>query len=228
MQNKTQMFQDTKRQIARWLLEIKAVNFRPEKPYKFTSGWLSPVYIDCRWIISFLEARRAIIDASILLLNDKGVLSRLDMVAGGETAGIPYAAWISERLSLPMLYVRKKPKGFGRGSQIEGSLGDGVNILLVEDLATDGASKINFVNALRKNGATVEHIFVVFFYDIFPGSLERLETMGIKMHFLCNWWDILEEAKMGAFYEPHVVSLVEKFLEDPIRWSGDHGGRDTL
>src|SRR5919112_6829625 len=87
---------------------------------------------------------------------------KIDAVAGGETAGIPFAAWVAERLNLPMQYIRKKPKGFGRGAQIEGKLGDSQRVLLVEDLATDGKSKVNFVKAIRDAGGVCDHRIVIF------------------------------------------------------------------
>ena len=122
------------RLTARMLLEIKAVHFRRDEPYKLTSGLASPVYIDCRKLISYPAVRAALMDfACAKLLRDAG-FARFDAVAGGETAGIPFAAWIAERMGLPMLYVRKKPKGFGRDAQIEGAMAEGARILLVEDL----------------------------------------------------------------------------------------------
>ena len=148
---------------AKMLIEVEAVRFSSDEPFKFTSGWASPVYIDCRWLISFIEARRRIIELSCHMIKQDIDVDQIDMIAGGETAGIPYAAWISESLSKPMLYIRKKPKGFGRDSQIEGSLGKKNQVLLIEDLSTDGGSKINFVNALRNAGADVTDIFVIFF-----------------------------------------------------------------
>lgn len=214
-------------ETAKWLLDIKAVNFRPEEPYMFTAGWASPVYIDCRWIISFTNARRRIIDMGVEMLRTNGALENLDKVAGGETAGIPYAAWIAEAASTPMLYVRKEPKGFGRNAQIEGQLIEGDKVLLVEDLATDGGSKINFVNALRTAGSEVTDIFVVFFYDIFPGALDTLEEAGVKLHFLCTWHDVLKVAEEGSYFNPDAIEDVRKFLNDPIGWSGAHGGRDA-
>jgi len=214
-------------ETAKWLLDIKAVNFRPEEPYMFTAGWASPVYIDCRWIISFTNARRRIIDMGVEMLRTNGALENLDKVAGGETAGIPYAAWIAEAASTPMLYVRKEPKGFGRNAQIEGQLIEGDKVLLVEDLATDGGSKINFVNALRTAGSEVTDIFVVFFYDIFPGALDTLEEAGVKLHFLCTWHDVLKVAEEGSYFNPDAIEDVRKFLNDPIGWSGTHGGRDA-
>ncbi len=214
-------------ETAKWLLDIKAVNFRPEEPYRFTAGWASPVYIDCRWIISFTEARRRIIEMGVEMLRTNGALDGVDKVAGGETAGIPYSAWIAEATSTPMLYIRKKPKGFGRDAQIEGQLAEAEKVLLVEDLATDGGSKINFVNAIRNAGANVSDIFVVFFYDIFPGALDTLEEAGVKLHFLCTWHDVLRVATEGKYFSPQALEDVSKFLDDPITWSGAHGGRDS-
>ncbi len=215
-------------ETARLLLDIKAVNFRPEEPYTLTSGWKSPVYIDCRWVISFIEARRRIMELGVEMLTRTGALDNVDMVAGGETAGIPYAAWISEMTGLPMLYVRKKPKGFGRDAQIEGSLKDGAKVLLVEDLATDGASKINFINALRDAGATVTDTFVVFFYGVFQGAEDVLEKEGVTLRHLATWHDVLAAAETGQDFTPAAIEGVRAFLKDPIAWSAHHGGRDTL
>src|SRR6266436_1299220 len=145
---------------ARILLETKAVLFSPEKPFTFTSGRVSPVYIDCRKLISFPRARRKLMDMGAALIERAVGFESIDAVAGGETAGIPFAAWIAERLSLPMLYVRKKAKGFGRNAQIEGEMAEGARILLVEDLASEGSSKLNFVRAIRQAGGEIGHSFV--------------------------------------------------------------------
>ena len=141
------------RLTAGMLLEIDAVHFRTDPHYTFTSGWASPVYIDCRKIVSFPRARRMVAEAAAATVLREIGFESVDAVAGGETAGIPFAAWIADQLDLPMLYVRKKPKGFGRDAQIEGDLQEGSRVLLVEDLATDGKSKVNFVEALRTAGA---------------------------------------------------------------------------
>ena len=137
------------RDTARLLLEIEAIHCRPENPYIFTSGRASPVYIDCRKLISFPEARAKIMSHALKMIDRDIGWSKIDVVAGGETAGIPFAAFLAALAKKPMIYVRKQPKGFGRGAQIEGHLKDGQRVLLVEDLATDGKSKVNFVKAIR-------------------------------------------------------------------------------
>lgn len=212
-------------ETAKWLLDIKAVNFRPEDPYELTAGWASPVYIDCRQVISFPEARRSIVKMGIGMLRRETDLAGTDYVAGGETAGIPYAAWIAAGADKPMLYVRKKPKGFGRDAQIEGCLEEGKKVLLVEDLATDGGSKINFVEALRTAGAEVSDIFVVFFYGAFPNALNALEDSGVTLRHLCTWADVLKVAENGNYFDAAAIDGVRNFLADPIGWSAAHGGK---
>lgn len=214
-------------ETAKILLDTKAVNFRPEEPYIFTSGWASPVYIDCRKLVAFTEERRHIIKAMTEMMNKEVGNDTIDVVAGGETAGIPYSAWLAESMSKPMWYIRKKPKGFGRNAQIEGDPQEGKHVLLVEDLATDGASKVNFINALRNADCTVTDAVVVFFYGIFPGALDGLKDEGVRMHFLATWWDVLKVAEEGQYFKPEAIAEVRKFLEDPIGWSGAHGGRDS-
>lgn len=211
-------------EAAKMLLEIKAVHFYSEKPFFFTSGWASPVYIDCRKIISYPRLRSALIEfAAATIVRNIGYES-IDNVAGGETAGIPFAAWISDRLMLPMQYVRKKAKGFGRNAQIEGEVVVGARTLLVEDLATDGRSKVNFCQALREAGAIVDHCFVLFYYDIFPKSRELMEELGVHLHYLTTWRDVLKVAKETGNFEPHILQEVESFLDDPAKWSAAHGG----
>jgi orotate phosphoribosyltransferase len=212
---------------AKMLLEVDAVRFMTDKPFIFTSGWASPVYTDCRRLISFPRVRRTLIDfASATAMREAG-FEAFDAVAGGETAGIPFAAWMADRLALPMLYVRKKPKGFGRNTQIEGHLVEGQRVLLVEDMTSDGRSKVNFCNALRQAGAKVEHALVIFFYDIFPEGRKILADLGVTLHSLATWWDVLAVAKESGEFDPSKLAEIEKFMHDPAGWSKAHGGVAT-
>jgi orotate phosphoribosyltransferase len=216
------------RLTAKMLLEVEAIHFNADKPFIFTSGWASPVYIDCRKLISYPRLRQTIIDfGASIILRDAG-FERFDAVAGGETAGIPFAAWMADRLMLPMQYVRKQPKGFGRDAQIEGHVQEGQRILLVEDLTTDGRSKANFCTALRKAGASVDHVFVVFHYGIFPDSAKVMTEIGVTMHALATFWDVLAVAKEGTFFAPATLAEVERYLHDPVGWSVAHGGVEAL
>ena len=209
---------------AKMLLEIEAVRFMTGKPFIFTSGLASPVYTDCRRIISFPRVRQTLMDfGAASIMRDVG-FEQFDAVAGGETAGIPFAAWMADRLAVPMQYVRKKPKGFGHNAQIEGHIVPGQRTLLVEDLATDGGSKINFCNALRAAGAKADHVFVVFYYDIFPDGVKVLTDMGITLHSLATWWDVLAVAKASNRFDATTLAAVEAFMRDPRGWSKAHGG----
>jgi orotate phosphoribosyltransferase len=163
-------------------------------------------------------------DLGIDMLNRRAGVEAFDAIAGGETAGIPFAAWIADRLGLPMLYVRKKPKGFGRNAQIEGDLKEGQRVLLVEDLATDGGSKLNFVQALKTAGARIAHTFVVFHYGIFPQSVASLKAEGVALHGLATWWDMLEAAERRG-YGAAALADVRAFLDDPNAWSKARGGK---
>ncbi|HEY73417.1 MAG: orotate phosphoribosyltransferase [Chloroflexi bacterium] len=209
---------------AKMLLEVEAVRFQVQEPFKFTSGWASPVYIDCRKLISYPRIRHTLMDfAASLVLRDIG-FETIDAIAGGETAGIPFAAWIADRLMLPMQYVRKKPKGFGRKAQIEGDFPDGARILLVEDLTTDGQSKINFCQALRQAGAQVSHTLVIFYYDIFPQSKRIMKDLDMELHHLATWWDVLRVCQENSYFDTTILAEIESFLHNPIDWSGAHGG----
>ena len=117
-----------------------------------------------------------------------------------------------------------KPKGFGRNALIEGDVPEGKRTLLVEDLTTDGQSKIRFAQALRDAGAIVNHAFVVFFYGVFPGAFETLARMDIALHHLCTWWDVLEACKDRPYFAEPALAEVRRFLEDPVAWSAAHGG----
>jgi orotate phosphoribosyltransferase len=209
---------------ARILLETKSVLFSPDQPFTFTSGRVSPVYVDCRRLISFPRARRRLMDLAADLIERAVGHEALDAVAGGETAGIPFAAWIAERLSLPMLYVRKKPKGFGRNAQIEGEMAEGARVILVEDLASEGTSKLNFVRAIRQAGGTIGHSFVIFNYGIFPQSMASLEAEGVTLHWLATWWDALRVAQGLGYFTPEQFAAVKAFLDDPDGWSAARGG----
>lgn len=209
---------------AKMLLEIEAVHFRTDEPFKLTSGLASPVYIDCRKLISYPRIRNTLMDfCAATVMRDIGFES-VDVVVGGETAGIPFAAWIADKLALPMNYVRKKPKGFGRDAQIEGAPIDGKRALLVEDLTTDGGSKIRFAEAMRNAGATVDHTIVLFYYDIFSDALKNMDKIGIELHYLATWRDVLAVAKQKGYFDTKTLDGVESFLDDPLTWSGAHGG----
>ena len=210
--------EDIARLTARALLEIKAVDFNAAQPFTYASGLKGPTYVDCRRIISYPRVRGTLMDfMAATVLRDAG-FEAFTNVAGGETAGIPFGAMVAERLGLPMSYVRKKPKGYGRNARIEGRMDETDRVLLVEDLTTDGGSKLSFVDAIRDTGAACAHTAVIFYYGIFPETTQRLADHGVRLHHLCTWWDVLAEAKAQAAFDNATLTEVEAFLSDPRGW----------
>jgi orotate phosphoribosyltransferase len=209
---------------ARMLLEAGAVKYSADRPYFLSSGWASPVYIDVQRLISFPRIRAAMMDlASEKVLASVG-FEQFDTVAGVESSGIAYAAWIAERLSLPLQYVRRRPRGFGREAQIEGTLRPGARVLLVDDVTTDGRSKIELCNALRAMEARADHVLVMFFYDVFAEARSLLSELRIELHHLATWRDVLDEAASSGYLAGPAAEEVQRFLANPARWSLEHGG----
>ena len=181
---------NSNQKIADILLKIGCVNINFKKKFTLTSGKKSPVYVDCRKLISFPKEREIVINEMAKLIKSK--YKNKVLVAGGETAGIPYSSFISHKLKYPMAYIRKRPKGFGKGKLIEGEFKKKSTSILIEDMATDGGSKLHFINSLRKNSLTVKDIYVVFFYNIYPAAKKNLRKMKVNLNYLTSWYDVLE------------------------------------
>ncbi len=207
------------RLTAGMLLEIEAITFNAREPFTHASGKQAPTYVDCRKLISYPRIRSTLMDfLSVTIMREAG-FEAFDNIAGGETAGIPFAALVAERLALPMTYVRKKPKGYGKNARIEGVMAEGQRVLLVEDLTTDGGSKLSFVDAIRETGATCSATAVIFYYGIYEGVEKSLSDHGIQLLHLCTWWDVLTEAKARGSYDAQTLAEVESYLRDPAGWS---------
>ena len=182
--------QNSRQKIADILLKIGSVNINFKNQFTLTSGKKSPVYVDCRKLISFPKERDVIISEMAKQIRKKYKKSVL--VAGGETAGIPYSSFLCQKLKLPMIYIRKKPKGFGKGKLIEGDFKPKSSSILIEDMATDGGSKIHFIKSMRKSKLSVKDIFVIFFYDIYPSAKKNIKKMNVNLNYLTSWNEILE------------------------------------
>ena len=206
--------------IAEKLIDIESVKFSFENHFTLTSGLKSPVYVDCRKIISFIDERELIMNEALSYFEKNKI--QFDLVAGGETAGIPYAAIISEKIKKPMVYIRKKPKGFGQNQQIEGHFKEKEKAILIEDLATDGGSKVVFVEAMRKAGLIVNDIFVIFYYDIFNLENSLLSKLNVNIHSLCTWKDIISVIEKKSIYKENDIKNLKKFLSNPDDWRKDN------
>ena len=181
---------NNKEKIANLLLSIGCVNIDFKKQFTLTSGKKSPVYVDCRKLISFPKERELIINEMSKQIKSK-YKDNSTIIAGGETAGIPYSSFLCQKMKYPMIYIRKSPKGFGKGKLIEGEFKKNTQSILVEDMATDGGSKLHFIRALRQNELKVKDIYVVFYYGIFPKAKKNISKMKVNLNYLTSWRDIL-------------------------------------
>jgi orotate phosphoribosyltransferase len=179
------------RAVAQLLSAARAIHVNRSQPYILAAGWASPVYVDCRVLVGKPEHRSAITALAEHYTTATLPADSFDAIAGAETAGIPFASWLADRMSLKLRYVRKRPLGIGRHAQIEGGSVEGLRVLLVDDLTTDGASKLAFARGLRAAGAIVEHALTIFYHDAFPGAAARLERTGLRLHSLATWADVL-------------------------------------
>jgi orotate phosphoribosyltransferase len=214
-------------EVARLLFDGGAIHVSRQRPFILAAGWASPVYVDVRVILGDPALRQAVTDLAVRYVSAMLPNASLDAIAGAETAGIPFAAWLADRMNLKMRYVRKRPLGIGRNAQVEGGDVEGLNVLLVDDLTTDGGSKLGFARGLRAAGAIVEHVLTIFYHDVFPGATERLAQAGLTLHALATWSDVLRASAAGALAQQDRAEI-ERFLGDPVAWSTRHGGRASL
>ena len=210
------MINNYQQKIAEILINIESVKFSFEEPFTLTSGLKSPVYVDCRKIISYVDERNIILNCAVDYFKENNI--KFDLLAGGETAGIPYAAFLSQLLKKPMIYIRKKPKDFGKNQQIEGNYKIKQKAILIEDLATDGGSKIIFLKALKEANLKISDIFVIFYYDIFDIKKTPLGSQNIKIHSLSTWKDIIKVIKQKKLYSNEQIENLENFLLNPDKW----------
>ena len=210
----------TGRIVAGHLLDAGCVLARSDEPFRLPSGWASPVYMDCRRLIAFPAIRRELVALGIAALREQGALDGVTAIAGGESSGIALAAWIAEALDLPVAFVRKKLSG---PSRIEGVIGAGDTVLLVDDMMAAGQSKARFCRTLRAAGARIANAFVVFDYGTFA-TLQRLAQTGLQVHALATWQDVLAVARERDSMTTAARKELQTFLADPAGWSQAHGG----
>lgn len=194
-----------KQHIARQLLTIGAVELRPENPFTWASGVQSPIYCDNRLTMSYPEVRKEIAKGLAELIEE--FYPECEVVAGTATAGIPHAAWVSDRLNLPMVYVRSKPKEHGQGNMVEGKIETGKKVVVVEDLISKGGSVLQAAEGLKAAGFEVLGIAAIFTYDL-PQSIETITAAGFTFHTLTDFPALVEEAvASGAIQEKDLPML---------------------
>ena len=204
--------------IARILLEKKAVVLNANEPFTFVSGIRSPIYCDNRQMIAYPEEREQIID---VFINESKNYD-FDIVAGTSTAGIPWASWISEKLRKPMAYIRGVKKGHGAGNQIEGADVDGKKLLIIEDLISTGGSSFSAVEAVREAGGSCVAVVAIFTYD-FKKAGKVFKEGGCKLLTITNFSTLVNVAKSDANLTDRELSLVSVWNKDPQNWGPKHG-----
>ena len=218
---------EVSQRVAEMLLSTESIAVYKDNPFVFVSGRISPVYIDCRKLLSFPAEREYIVAALAKKAETDIGLDNIDVVAGGETAGIPYASFVSHLIKKPMIYIRKQPKGYGGTKQIEGNLEAGKRVLLVEDLITDGLSKLRFNIGIRGAGAKMTHCLCVFDYasdrlNQHEGK-DALAKNDIELHVLANWDDVLDTGTSKKYFTDEQNKQLIDFLKDPENWGRKMG-----
>lgn len=201
-----------KQTIAKHLLEIKAVYLQPNEPFTWSSGMKSPIYCDNRLTLSFPEIRTQIAEGLSSLIKEH--FSDVDVIAGTATAGIPHAAWVSDKLNLPMCYVRSKAKGHGKGNQIEGQVMENQKVVVVEDLISTGGSAITAVEALRASGCEVLGIVSIFTYGLTVGT-KKLSEANIEAKSLCDFDTLIEVAAKEGYVSEQDLNKLKMWRENP-------------
>jgi orotate phosphoribosyltransferase len=208
------------REVAKILLEIKAVTLNCEKPYRYVSGILSPIYTDNRLLMSYPDKRRAVIDA----LAEKAAEENLEfeVVAGTASAGICHAAWLSDKLDKPMVYVRKASKEHGQQKLVEGKLENGQKVLLVEDLVSTGGSSLKALEALRNEGGKVDEVLAIFSYGM-EKARKGFEEKEAKLINLTEVKTLVEVAVEMDYIKPAEKEKVLDWITDPAGWGKKMG-----
>lgn len=204
--------------IAEALLDIDAIHFYPDKPVTWASGLKSPIYCDTRLTISHPEVRQLLIGGFVSAIQSMG---KVDVIAGTSTAGIPHAAWVADRLNLPMVYVRNKAKEHGKHNQIEGLIKQGQKVVVVEDLISTGGSSISVIEALKAEGAEVVAVIAVFSYGLHI-SEERFAQLGIPYFTLTNFETVMDICDLNGVLRIAEIDQLRLWQEDPQAWSDNN------
>ncbi len=205
-----------KKETANNLLEIGAIKFSPESPYTWASGWKSPIYCDNRLTLSYPKIRKQITKGLYTLICN--FFPDTTAIAGVATAGIPQGAWLADKMNLPFIYVRSKPKEHGMGNQIEGHLLQGSKVLVVEDLVSTGKSSLEAVEALRKAGAEVTGMVSIFTYG-FDLAKQNFEKAEVRLASLTDYATLLEVALDNKQITKAQLKTLEQWRQSPDTWN---------
>ena len=206
-----QVVTESERSMARILLRLGAVSVNAKQPFVYASGVRSPIYTDNRILISYPDEREWVIDALARRISERLGTDNVDVVAGTATAGIPFAAWVADRLRKPLIYVRSAPKEHGTGNLIEGRLRPGQRTVVIEDLITTGGSSLNTVDAIQQAEGIVSHCFALFTYG-FERARSGYQQRGVTAETLATISTLLDVAVDERFIQPEDRREVEAWL----------------
>lgn len=201
--------------IARQLLEIKAVMLNVEKPFTWASGWKSPIYCDNRKILSYPQARTLVYKSLARIVEQN--YSNVDVIAGVATGAIAWGMLVAEELGKPFVYVRPTPKDHGTGAQIEGSLPENANVVVVEDLISTGASSMSAVECLTKEGANVMGMVAIFSYN-FDKARRSFEYSNLELRTLTNYNTLINEAVACNYIKDKDLETLQDWRYRPDAW----------
>lgn len=211
------MIDKNRKEIADILLEIHAVKLNFDKPFRWASGILSPIYTDNRLLMGHIEERRKIIAYMHKIVNEK-IGSNVDVIAGVATSGIPPAAWLAERMEKPLIYVRSDKKEHGLENKIEGKLKAGQKVVLIEDLVSTGGSSINAVNAIREAGGKVDCCIAIFTYQL-PRAKKAFEEANVKLYTLTDFSTLVQVAAEKKYIKEKEKEKILEFSKDTENWA---------
>lgn len=201
--------------VAKILLEVGAITLNSKNPYRYASGILSPVYTDCRLLLAYPKLRRKIRDLYLQAIKDSGV--KVEVLAATATAGIPHAAWIADKLDLPMVYIRGKNKDHGKENLVEGLIKKGQEAIVIEDLISTGESSINSALAVRKSGGKVTNVFSIITYGM-DLAKKNFQKNKLKFVSMTTFSDVVTQAqKLGKIDNKEKEAILE-WAKDPPTW----------
>lgn len=201
--------------IARDILDIKAVYLKPNEPFTWASGIKSPIYTDNRITLSYPETRTLIEDGFVETIKKE--FPDVEVIAGTATAGIPHGAIIADKMNLPFAYIRSKPKDHGAGNQIEGRVVKGQKMVVIEDLISTGGSVLEAVAAAKREGADVLGVAAIFTYEL-PKATANFEDADVKLVTLSNYSELIKVAKVQGYIDADGLTLLKKFKENQETW----------
>ncbi|MBI2086376.1 orotate phosphoribosyltransferase [Candidatus Daviesbacteria bacterium] len=211
---------NTSQAVAKILLELNAISLNSKKPFRYASGILSPIYTDCRVLMAYPDKRKQIRDFYIEAIEKSD--TPFDVVAGTATAGIPHAAWIADKLNLPMVYVRGKAKDHGKENLMEGIIKEGQKAIVIEDLISTGESAINSVNAIRAAGGEISYVFSIITYGLSKAE-QTFKENNLNFVSLTSFKDVVQEAQKMDYINKEDMQLILDWTSDPLNWGKKTG-----